>query len=157
MQGLSCERVGQKKELLKLLITGRKRNYVHKRRTMYCPKCNHIMSQVLFEKITVDRCTNCKGIWFDHREIEQLQRLKGADIIDSGTENKGKAYDTIKEISCPKCNVSMEQRQDHAKDNLSYETCACCQGVFLDAGEYKKLADEKSILNFLKNLFQGRP
>ena len=120
---------------------------------MYCPKCNHIMSKITFETITVDRCTNCKGIWFDHKEIEQLQRLKGADIIDSGQEKKGKAFDTIKEISCPKCHISMLQNQDPDKDNLSYETCSKCQGIFLDAGEYKKITDENPIRRFLKNFF----
>ncbi|MCK5194738.1 MAG: zf-TFIIB domain-containing protein, partial [Desulfobulbaceae bacterium] len=32
---------------------------------MNCPKCNAMMEKVEYHSIVVDRCTRCKGIWFD--------------------------------------------------------------------------------------------
>lgn len=120
--------------------------------TMHCPKCKHIMAQIKHEETTIDRCVHCNGIWFDHMEMEQLQRLKGSEIIDHGKSKTGGKYDTIKDISCPRCNIPMDMNKAPDKDHFTYETCSQCNGVFLDAGEFKEFKTEKSILDLLKKL-----
>ncbi len=41
---------------------------------MECPKCHSAMEEVTYGRnMTVDRCTNCKGIWFDVGEAEVLK------------------------------------------------------------------------------------
>ena len=111
------------------------------------------MKEISFESITIDRCVNCRGIWFDHLEANQLKKLKGSQIIDSGDEKRGKSFDTIKEISCPNCTKAMATVKDPEKDNLCYEICPECQGLFLDAGEFKKFKTEQSLLDCLVKLF----
>ncbi len=39
---------------------------------MCCPKCGHAMVEVELEGIKVDKCTCCKGIYFDDGELEQI-------------------------------------------------------------------------------------
>ena len=39
---------------------------------MCCPKCGHTMVEVELEGIKVDKCTCCKGIYFDDGELEQI-------------------------------------------------------------------------------------
>ena len=39
---------------------------------MCCPKCGHAMVEVELEGIKVDKCTTCKGIYFDDGELEQI-------------------------------------------------------------------------------------
>ncbi|OGQ97653.1 MAG: hypothetical protein A2521_04920 [Deltaproteobacteria bacterium RIFOXYD12_FULL_57_12] len=107
------------------------------------------MAQITYESITVDRCTNCRGMWFDHLEAEKLKRVRGSEKIDSGLSRTGESYDTIKDIACPRCSVPMTQAEDPGKE-LSYETCSKCRGIFLDAGEFKEFKHDKSILDFLK-------
>jgi len=37
---------------------------------MECPKCKSAMEEVTYGRnMTVDRCTSCKGIWFDVGEV----------------------------------------------------------------------------------------
>jgi Zn-finger nucleic acid-binding protein len=110
------------------------------------------MGLVNFKTFTIDRCVNCKGLWFDRREMEQLQGIRGSEVIDSSRTKTGKSFDTLKDISCPRCIIPMDKIQDTGKAQFTYENCSQCHGVFLDAGEFKELKDEHSILAFLKKL-----
>ena len=41
---------------------------------MDCPKCHSTMEEITYGRnMTIDRCTNCKGIWFDLGEAETLK------------------------------------------------------------------------------------
>jgi uncharacterized protein len=35
---------------------------------LHCPKCQGTLSEVVYVSITVDRCTECHGIWLDSLE-----------------------------------------------------------------------------------------
>ena len=37
-----------------------------------CPACGGRLKAEQYHKVTVDRCTDCKGIWFDAGEAESL-------------------------------------------------------------------------------------
>ena len=39
---------------------------------MHCPKCGHDLVEERYHGVQVDRCGNCKGIWFDAGEAESL-------------------------------------------------------------------------------------
>jgi hypothetical protein len=41
---------------------------------MKCSKCGHDMKEEKLEKVTIDRCTHCEGIFFDAGELEQVFR-----------------------------------------------------------------------------------
>ena len=51
---------------------------------MQCPKCAHDMEKMTYKDIEVDRCTLCKGLWFDALEHEALRDTPGSEAIDSG-------------------------------------------------------------------------
>ena len=38
-----------------------------------CPKCRHGMDEITYGDVTIDRCTNCAGLWFDTGEADQLK------------------------------------------------------------------------------------
>lgn len=37
-----------------------------------CPKCGHDMATVTFDKIEIESCTFCKGVYFDRSEFESV-------------------------------------------------------------------------------------
>jgi uncharacterized protein len=39
---------------------------------MRCPKCGEPLKARSFQKIEIDQCTGCNGIWLDAGEIEQV-------------------------------------------------------------------------------------
>ena len=105
-----------------------------------CPKCSAAMEKVTFEAITVDRCTSCRGLWFDAREHERLKNVGGAEDIDLG---KPKAEDrgTKVKINCPVCHTQLIRMVDHQQPHVWFESCTVCHGVFFDAGEFRDYKD----------------
>lgn len=55
-----AKRAGEEKEALKTL------------HFMRCPKCGQPLQEERYQKVQVDRCTACAGIWFDAGEAESL-------------------------------------------------------------------------------------
>ncbi len=50
------------------------------------------MEKVEFEKIEVDRCKDCQGIWFDILEHEDLKKIQGSEAINVGDPEKGARF-----------------------------------------------------------------
>jgi Zn-finger nucleic acid-binding protein len=122
---------------------------------MQCPKCTGAMEQVAFDTVTVDRCTQCAGIWFDAGELKVLQSAKGAEKLDTGTVAEGRKQNQITRINCPRCNVEMKETVDTDQHHIHLETCPQCKGAWLDAGEF---ADLKSytIADYVRGLFKHK-
>lgn len=103
---------------------------------MDCPKCGHPMESVEFEGIEVDRCTLCKGLWFDLLEHERLRELAGSEVIDCGDPDVGALFNQDDRISCPRCSAQMIRMVDSRQPHIWFESCGVCHGVFFDAGEF---------------------
>jgi uncharacterized protein len=115
---------------------------------MKCPKCKSDMETIAIEAVQIDRCKDCKGLWFDEFELSELKAVKGAESVDTGDTAKGKKLNKQERIICPKCKAPMIRMVDKDQSHIWYETCDVCGGSFLDAGEFK---DMKKI-NFLDRI-----
>ncbi len=47
---------------------------------MHCPKCGMDLKEIEYNKIKVDKCFNCEGIWLDNGELESLINLEKKSI-----------------------------------------------------------------------------
>ncbi len=108
---------------------------------MICPKCSGETEITSYDDIRVDRCTRCKGLWFQTGELAELrQDTWMADyIIDSGDARLGKKFNRIGNIHCPECSEDMIQEFDEDQPHILYESCPNGHGSFLDAGEFTDL------------------
>ena len=106
---------------------------------MICPKCKNDMEAVEYEGVEVDRCKNCKGIWFDVCESEWLFGEDAASAIDTGDPAVGEHTNQIDRYRCPRCDGGMMRRTDIKSKQIQYEECTSCRGVFFDAGEFTGL------------------
>lgn len=106
---------------------------------MQCPKCDSVMEQhnlsALSGKIEIDRCTSCKGIWFDVGEAEALKEKWMSDYIDDGNPEVGAQNNEIRDINCPRCGKQMLQMNDPLQTHIQYEACEE-HGMYFDAGEF---------------------
>ena len=41
---------------------------------MKCPKCGSDLEEINYQNVMIDRCNECKGIWFDYGELDILIR-----------------------------------------------------------------------------------
>ncbi len=108
---------------------------------MNCPKCFAEMEITSFKELEIDRCSSCKGLWFQPEELAFLRNETWmADyILDEGKAKTGKEFNAIRDIRCPQCGTEMEQQTDPDQPHVVYESCPQGHGVFLDAGEFTDL------------------
>lgn len=85
---------------------------------MKFPKCAGEFEKVDFRGVEIDRC-----------EV-------------------GKQMDEITNVPCPSYNATLLTLQDKEEDHVTFEVCPKCNGVFLDAGEFRDLKD----FSFLEQL-----
>ena len=109
---------------------------------MQCPKCTAAMEAVSYEGIEVDRCTSCKGIWFDMLEHEDLKNISGSEAIDTGSPDLGREQDSKHRIACPVCKEPLIRMVVSAQPHILYEACTVCYGVYFDAGEFTDFREE---------------
>ena len=106
---------------------------------MDCPKCHSEMEEhtlsTLSGGVTVDRCSQCRGMWFDIGEAELLKGKWMSDYIDDGDPLVGKANNDIRDIDCPRCGKQMAQLSDPVQKHIQYEACDE-HGMYFDAGEF---------------------
>lgn len=112
------------------------------------------MQRIDYQGIEIDRCTHCYGMWFDHFELEELQRLSGSEVIDIGDMDVGREQNEHSKIFCPKCIQPslMQTETDQRQEHIQYERCPNCQGVYLDAGEFRDIK-ELTIAEFFRSIF----
>ena len=120
---------------------------------MNCPKCAAAMEQVVFDGVEVDRCTACKGLWFDDDEAHRMKEIEGSELIDHGDPKEGWKYDSREDIDCPHCGKRMHKSYDAKQQHIWYEVCHE-HGMFMDAGEFSDLKEE-SILDWFRSLIKG--
>ena len=118
---------------------------------MQCPKCQHLMKAVTTQDITVHRCIDCHGLWFDAADHESLREQ--AVEIDIGDTEYAAHHVGQSRIHCPTCAHSpMIAMVDAAQPHIRFESCTVCFGRYYDAGEYRDFA-EHGLDEFLRNLF----
>ena len=127
---------------------------------LQCPKCKSPMDQVQIEQTQVDRCTSCRGLWFDALEDQDIRESAEAETLDTHGEgsrpapakpSKGKPS----AIDCPRCKAPMIQMVDRMGRRVQYESCPRCHGKFLDAGEFKAL-EPRGMEATMRRLFKAR-
>ena len=102
-----------------------------------CPRCNVALNEKKFKDIDVDHCPQCKGLWLEFHELDQLE-----DHSMDSDDTKGMLEYARREsdISCPHCDELMETFNYRAH-NLPIDHCTNEHGYWLDEGEEKKVLD----------------
>ena len=112
---------------------------------MDCPKCRSEMQELttttLQGEVTIDRCTECGGLWFDHGEAEILKDDWMSEFMDSGDPKVGREHNTNTEIDCPRCGKQMKSVRAPRQSHIEYEVCED-HGMFMDAGEFSDYKHE---------------
>ncbi len=51
------------------------------RARLNCPACDTTMLRARRSELTLDVCKQCKGVWFDHHELEAIWKLKRDQLV----------------------------------------------------------------------------
>jgi hypothetical protein len=112
---------------------------------MICPVCKKSMLVIERDRIELDYCNDCSGIWFDSGELELL--LSGYKI--AGTETFLKSIlDSPEEKTdehlrrCPICSRKMKKSIIGTSLKVMVDACRRGDGLWLDGGELDTLLDQ---------------
>jgi uncharacterized protein len=62
---------------------------VKKASFMKCPKCGEDLKERSFQKIVIDQCTGCNGIWLDAGELEQVAEKEESSWLGKFWQKNG--------------------------------------------------------------------
>jgi len=102
-----------------------------------CPRCSQNLQARKEGPVEVDACPDCKGMWLDFGEIEQLVQDK--DVLTKVFQG-----DLVRPApsacSCPKCGAALKLLKGGlAGPFLIVDKCPKCRGLWLDGGELRLL------------------
>jgi Zn-finger nucleic acid-binding protein len=123
---------------------------------MQCPVCKNSMVILELDKVEIDYCPSCKGIWLDSGELELL--------IQSNESEKHISHLNIaknveeKKYRCPICGKKMD-KVEYQDSEIIIDKCKKDHGLWFDKGELnsllsiKKINHNNKVLTLLKNIF----
>jgi Zn-finger nucleic acid-binding protein len=99
---------------------------------MKCPRCaKDTLKEVKSKKITLDKCVECEGLWFDKGEIAAVSEA-AAELMEIP---KDAAHaDTV----CPRC-VKPLFTFKYPDTDIVVDMCRECAGIWLDKGEFNNI------------------
>ena len=122
---------------------------------LQCPKCSGRMEQVQVEATQVDRCTKCRGLWFDALEDQDIRGTEAAETLDTAPAESKPTKRDSRAIDCPRCQTRMISMVDRLGKRIQYESCPRCHGKFLDAGEFRA-TEPRSMKEAVRKFLKGR-
>ena len=138
---------------------------------MKCPACSSLMIVVEHEKIELDYCVNCSGVWFDAGELELLLETMQLEETSLSLDNiltSPEAKSTEKKRRCPICGQKMKKATVGHKPEVFIDACPQGDGLWFDSGEVGQLITQLSdkpsekpdsqerVITFLREVFRIR-
>lgn len=109
---------------------------------MICPACKSPMIVVEHQKIELDYCPECHGVWFDSGELELfLDSLHpgNRDKFVSNVLDAPEARTSEKKRRCPICAQKMKKIVVNEKPGIVIDVCRRADGLWFDGGEVGEL------------------
>jgi Zn-finger nucleic acid-binding protein len=112
---------------------------------MICPACSHHLVPTEYNKIELDYCFNCKGVWFDNTEIELL--VKTLDLNEQSVlSDKLIRYPEVsiaeEKRKCPICRKKMKKINVGDQQSIVIDCCGRGHGLWFDRGETVQLIEQ---------------
>lgn len=134
---------------------------------MICPTCKNDMIVVEYDRIELDYCAKCHGVWFDTGELELLLGSLGLDsanpFLNSILETEEAKTDE-KKRRCPLCRQKMKKVNLETK--VLVDLCPQGEGIWFDGGEVGVLISQlaqktpvepdvpQNVISFLGEVFK---
>lgn len=115
---------------------------------MNCSGCGGTMKELTVEKVTIDRCERCGGVWLDAGEADDLVKAAPKSPKDA---LKKKKYELLRQWkvspqdprptdrACPRCDEHLQRVNYKDVPGLLVDKCPEDCGLYLDQGELEKI------------------
>ncbi len=131
---------------------------------MNCPNCKQLMVVLELDKVEIDYCMECEGIWLDEGELELLlegNAEKNRFLKSFGIENKSEE----RKKKCPICRKKMDKISFPGiseGQKIIIDGCPDNHGIWFDRGELKPalamggMNRSYKVYGLLKDVFNNR-
>jgi Zn-finger nucleic acid-binding protein len=131
---------------------------------MRCPIDKTDMIVVEHQRIELDHCLRCSGVWFDAGELDLLVSSlvdKGIDqsVRDLLTPNEARVSEAKRK--CPVCRRKMDKIWLGKDPRVLIDSCPAGDGLWFDGGELHQVLRQiestgpRDIISFLGEAFQS--
>jgi len=128
---------------------------------MDCPECHQPMSSKRAGEVIIDECAQCKGIWFDHHELDEVKDRLYPDIRWMKCEpwERGGVFHVGKNrtLKCPRCEDIHLYVFYREESDVTLQLCPQCKGMWLGAVDFNNIilamlleAERKTLLDYAK-------
>jgi uncharacterized protein len=131
---------------------------------MRCPVDKNDMIVVEHQKIELDHCLRCAGVWFDAGELDLLVstiaasggKMSQTDLL---TPFEAKVGETRRK--CPVCGRKMNKVWMGKEPKVLIDSCPLGEGFWFDGGELHQVLQQiepvrsQDVLSFLGQAFQA--
>ncbi|HEX3664197.1 MAG TPA: zf-TFIIB domain-containing protein [Rhizomicrobium sp.] len=103
---------------------------------MNCPNCGVTLVKAERDRLEMDVCQRCSGMWLSREELAELED----EVFDFGDNEKGSLMlgETATARKCPQCEKLMQGFQYRLYD-LEMDYCTEGHGYWLEADEDKRV------------------
>ena len=118
--------------------------------TLRCPRCRVHMAKVDENEVTIDRCPQCHGTWYDRGELEVMLEqeeksgLRPVFVESASNRSPSVRHQTSAEgrvyMECPRCDRLMMRKNYMRVSGIMVDVCGY-HGLFLDPGEHQAVFD----------------
>ena len=112
---------------------------------MICPICKVEMAVVEQDRIELDYCARCHGVWFDAGELELLLEsmdFKGHGLSLEKILSQPEAKSEEKKHRCPICGRKMKKAHIGHHPQVLIDACPVGHGLWFDSGEVHQLVGQ---------------
>jgi Zn-finger nucleic acid-binding protein len=135
-----------------------------------CPTCKGVVIIVEHERIELDYCIECHGVWFDAGELDLLLdrlALDGAAFTMEEIISLPEKQVAEKKRACPVCRKKMKKVIIGSDPEVLIDICQRGHGIWFDGGELSQVirqlinkgvppTDKQGrILSFLEEAFKA--
>lgn len=107
---------------------------------MNCPHCTtEILIAIEYDRVELDYCTECKGLWFDAGELELLFGDRDAAERFLSIGSPAQAPPGEKKRLCPECDVTLDKEATASDPPVIFDHCPNGDGLWLDHGELETI------------------
>ncbi len=106
-----------------------------------CAKCSGTLGEVQVGDVTLERCDQCQGLFFDTGELARVLtdgKLGSIPTEHADRTSEGGSPGDGAQATCPRCQIPMGHLAP-AGGRFAYDLCPACHGLWLDAGELAHL------------------
>ena len=110
-----------------------------------CPRCTTNLGQRKLDKVLLQECGACAGLWMSSATFEEICRsretqamaTRGLGLAHRGTKFELTATEQVKYVPCPACKNLMNRHNFANVSGVVIDTCKC--GVWLDNQELTRI------------------